>query len=34
VRSHAAISALLQQNMHEPAALADSLHELQVVVNG
>jgi flagellum-specific ATP synthase len=32
VRSHNAISALLQQNMHEPAALAASLHQLQAVV--
>src|SRR5437867_6114609 len=32
VRSHASISALLQQNMHEPAALVDSLRELQAVV--
>ena len=34
VRSHASISALLQQNMHEPAALAASLRELQATVNG
>jgi len=32
VRSHGAIAALLQQNMHEPAALAASLRQLHAVV--
>jgi flagellum-specific ATP synthase len=32
VRTHAAIVSLLQQNMHEPASLTDSLRQLRVTV--